>query len=98
MKVNKAYSLDIETIKMIEDYTHGGVTSRSALVNDAIKWYIKGDVIELVEANKQLQERFGEAMRKLNPTKPRHQLSCLSLAMARAPFHSLKVYFSMTAM
>ena len=72
MKVNKAYSLDIETIKMIEDYTHGGVTSRSALVNDAIKWYIKGDVIELVEANKQLQERFGEAMRKLNPTKPRH--------------------------
>ena len=72
MKVNKAYSLDIETIKMIEDYTHGGVTSRSALVNDAIKWYIKGDVIELVEANKQLQERFGEAMRKLNPAKRQH--------------------------
>ena len=71
-KVNKAYSLDIETIKMIEDYPHGGVTSRSALVNDAIKWYIKGDVIELVEANKQLQERFGEAMRKLNPAKRQH--------------------------
>lgn len=75
MKVNKAYSLDVETIQLIEEYTHEGTNSRSALVNDAIKWYIRGDVIELVEANKQLQERFGEAMRKLNPTKPRHQLS-----------------------
>ncbi len=73
MKVNKAYSLDIETIKMIEDYTHGGVTSRSALVNDAIKWYIRGDVLSLVEDNKALQARYSEAMRKLNPTKPRHQ-------------------------
>ena len=73
MKVNKAYSLDVETIQLIEEYTHEGANSRSALVNDAIKWYIRGDVIELVEANKQLQARFGEAMRKINPTGPRHR-------------------------
>ena len=48
-KVNKAYSLDIETIKLIEDYTHGGINSRSALVNNAIKWYIRGDIDELVQ-------------------------------------------------
>ena len=75
MRAGRSFTLEIETIKMIENYTHGGVTSRSQLVNDAIKWYINGDVAELVEANKQLQERFGEAMRKLNPTKPQHQRS-----------------------
>lgn len=73
MKVNKAYSLDLETIQLIEEYTHHGTNSRSALVNDAIKWYIRGDVIELVEANKQLQSRFAEAMRKINPTGNSHQ-------------------------
>tara|TARA_R100000329_G_C7430312_1_gene151272 strand:+ start:143 stop:406 length:264 start_codon:yes stop_codon:yes gene_type:complete len=48
-KVNKAYSLDLETIQLIENYTHGGINSRSALVNNAIKWYIRGDIDELVQ-------------------------------------------------
>ena len=48
-KVNKTYSLDIETIQLIENYTHGGINSRSALVNNAIKWYIRGDIDELVQ-------------------------------------------------
>ena len=42
-KVNKAYSLDIETIQLIEEYTNGGQTSRSRLVNNAIRWYLTGD-------------------------------------------------------
>ena len=42
-KVNKAYSLDIETIQLIEEHTHHGQTSRSRLVNNAIRWYLSGD-------------------------------------------------------
>ncbi len=64
-KVNKAYSLDIETIKMIEHYTHGGVNSRSALVNNAIKWYIRGDIHELLEQNKKLEEQWKVLYHKL---------------------------------
>ena len=70
MKVNKAYSLDIETIKMIEDYTHGGVTSRSALVNDAIKWYIRGDFVELMEDHKKLKEQYNRVCNELYGDKP----------------------------
>ena len=53
-KVNKAYSLDIETIQLIEEYTNGGQNSRSRLVNNAIKWYLSGDgqrEAELFEEN-----------------------------------------------
>lgn len=42
-KVNKAYSLDLETIQLIEEYTNGGQNSRSRLVNNAVKWYLSGD-------------------------------------------------------
>ena len=42
-KVNKTYSLDIETIQLIEEYTNGGQNSRSRLVNNAIRWYLTGD-------------------------------------------------------
>ena len=42
-KVNKAYSLDIETIQLIEEYTNHGQNSRSRLVNNAIRWYLSGD-------------------------------------------------------
>ena len=64
-KVNKAYSLDIETIKLIEVYTHGGENSRSALVNNAIKWYIRGDFHELLEENKNLQENYNKLYNKI---------------------------------
>ena len=42
-KVNKTYSLDLETIQLIEEYTNGGQNSRSRLVNNAIRWYLSGD-------------------------------------------------------
>lgn len=42
-KVNKAYSLDIETIQLIEEHTNHGQNSRSRLVNNAIRWYLSGD-------------------------------------------------------
>ena len=36
MKVVKAYSLDIQTVTLLERYPHG---KKSELVNEAIKWY-----------------------------------------------------------
>ena len=42
-KVGRTYTLDIETIQLIEEYTNGGQNSRSRLVNNAIRWYISGD-------------------------------------------------------
>tara|TARA_Y100001937_G_scaffold98428_1_gene134278 strand:- start:254 stop:508 length:255 start_codon:yes stop_codon:yes gene_type:complete len=64
-KVNKAYSLDIDTIQMIEHYTHGGENSRSALVNNAIKWYIRGDIHELLEQHKQLKANYNRVCKEL---------------------------------
>ena len=69
-KVNKAYSLDYETIQLIEEYTHNGQNSRSALVNNAIKWYLRGDVIELVEElefNKKILKDMKIARESRNP-------------------------------
>ena len=68
-KVNKAYSLDIETIKMIEHYTHGGENSRSALVNNAIKWYIRGDIHELLERHKELKANYNRVCNELDGDK-----------------------------
>ena len=70
VKVNKTYSLDIETIKMIEVYTYNGETSRSKLVNDAIKWYIRGDVSELVESHKTLLANYTKVCKQLHGEKP----------------------------
>ena len=42
-KVGRTYTLDIETIQLIEEYTNGGQNSRSRLVNNAIRWYLTGD-------------------------------------------------------
>lgn len=73
-KVNKTYSLDIETIRLIEVYTHSGETSRSSLVNDAIKWYIRGDFVELMEDHKKLKEQYNRVCNELygskSPTTP----------------------------
>lgn len=69
-KVNKAYSLDIETIKMIEVSTHGGQNSRSALVNNAIKWYVRGDIHELLEQHEQLKENYNRVCNELYGDKP----------------------------
>ncbi len=52
VKVNKSYSLDPETFMMLEDYCAASdnwekKVSRSKTVNDAIVWYLSGDVEEL---------------------------------------------------
>ena len=64
-KVGRAFTLDMETIKLIEVYTHSGETSRSALVNDAIKWYIRGDFVELMEGHKKLKENYQRVCNEL---------------------------------
>lgn len=46
MKVVKAYSIDIETAKLLERYhkdAYGQIGSRSKTVCDAIRWYIGGE-------------------------------------------------------
>tara|TARA_Y100000361_G_C11150678_1_gene340823 strand:- start:658 stop:948 length:291 start_codon:yes stop_codon:yes gene_type:complete len=53
-KVNKAYSLDLETIQLIEEYTNGGQNSRSRLVNNAIRWYISGDGQTIAELHDEI--------------------------------------------
>ena len=53
-KVNKAYSLDIETIQLIEEYTNNGQNSRSRLVNNAIRWYLSGDGQTIAELQEEI--------------------------------------------
>jgi len=77
-KVNKAYSLDLETVRLLEDYCAASdnwekTISRSKVVNDAIRWFITGDVAELVHNNEQLQKRFSSAMKKQHEQNPRAQ-------------------------
>ena len=69
-KVNKTYSLDIKTIQMIESYTHGGQNSRSALVNNAIIWYIRGDIHELQQKHEELKENYNRVCNELYGDKP----------------------------
>ena len=52
VKVNKTYSLDLSTASMLEHYCSASdnwdkKVSRSKTVNDAIVWYLSGDVEEL---------------------------------------------------
>ena len=79
MKVIKAYSLDIETVELLERYCdredalNGGTSnfSRSKLVNEAIQWYMGGDnsIAELVESRDALLQKFGDAMREKHNSK-----------------------------
>ncbi len=69
-KVIKSFSLDMETVHMLEQYcqqeevSFGGtaMVSRSKLVNDAIQWFLRGDTAELVHSN----ERLMEAVKRAN--------------------------------
>jgi len=79
-KVNKAYSLDLETVRLLEQYCAAydnweKTISRSKVVNDAIRWFITGNVAELVHNNEQLQERFASAMKKQQNQNPRARRS-----------------------
>jgi len=69
-KVIKSFSLDIETVRILElycqqeDTSFGGtkMISRSKLVNDAIVWFLRGDTAELVHNN----ERLMAAVKRAN--------------------------------
>ena len=74
-KVNKAYSLDLDTVQLLEKYCAASdnwdkTISRSKVVNDAIRWFITGDLAELVHNNEQLQRRYAEAMKKQHRQNP----------------------------
>ena len=62
-KANRAYSLDLEVIMMLEKYaashdTWGKKKSRSKIVNDAIRWFLTGDLAQKLHAAEELQRNF----------------------------------------
>ncbi len=72
-KVNKAYSLDMDTIRMIEKYTYGGTTSRSALVNNAIRHYLTDNFHELLQDHEKLKKEYNRVCKELYGDKPVHK-------------------------
>ena len=63
VKVNKTYSLDLETASILEDYCAASdnwdkKVSRSKTVNDAIVWYLSGDVEELKRERDEIHARW----------------------------------------
>ena len=73
-KVIKSFSLDIEVVQLLESICiddWDSKTSRSKIVNDAIRWYISGDVAELVNGNKELQKRYAAVQQKLHAPVPK---------------------------
>ena len=63
-KVNKAFSIDPETFLMLDRYCAASETwdkrrSRSAVVNEAIRWYLQGDNADMItDSHRDLMERF----------------------------------------
>ena len=73
-KVNKAFSLDLRTVEILEHYCAASDDwdkriSRSKVVNDAIVWFLSGDVAELVHNNEKLLKKFGKVMREKDSVK-----------------------------
>ena len=67
-KVIKAFSLDRRTVDILEDYCKQSdnwkkTISRSKVVNDAIVWFLSGDVAELVHSNEQLLDNFHRVLK-----------------------------------
>jgi hypothetical protein len=76
-KVVKAYSLDIRTIEILEQYCQehdnwDKTWSRSKVVNDAICWFLEGDTAELVASQEALMSKVRELAMKntLDPSNP----------------------------
>lgn len=62
-KANRAYSLDLEVIMQLEKYaaahdTWGKKKSRSKIVNDAIRWFLSGDLAEKLHSAEELQRNY----------------------------------------
>ena len=70
-KVNKAFSIDPQTFIMLDRYCAASETwdkrrSRSAVVNEAIKWYLSGDNADLItDSHRDLIEKYREVCIKL---------------------------------
>ena len=67
-KVIKAFSIDIKTAQILESYCKESDNwqkniSRSKVVNDAIVWFLSGDVAELVHSNEQLLDNFQRVLK-----------------------------------
>lgn len=64
-KVNKTYTIEMETAQILEKYCAASDTwdkkiSRSSVVNNAIKWYLQGDTAELVASQEKLIAKVRE--------------------------------------
>lgn len=76
-KVNKAFSIDPQTFIMLDRYCAASETwdkrrSRSAVVNEAIKWYLSGDNADLItDSHRELMRRFREKCIELEQYKKR---------------------------
>ena len=76
-KVNKTYTLEIETVQILEKYCAASDTwdkriSRSRVVNNAIKWYLQGDTADLVASQEKLMAKVRElAMAKQDLLTPK---------------------------
>lgn len=63
-KVNKAFSIDPQTFIMLDRYCAASETwdkrrSRSAVVNEAIKWYLSGDNADMItDSHRNLMEKY----------------------------------------
>ena len=76
MKVGKAYTLDVEVVQMLERYCAASETwdkrkSRSKVVNDAIRWFLTGDVADRIHSHEALQKRYREVCIELSQYKER---------------------------
>lgn len=76
MKVGKAYTLDVEVVQMLERYCAASETwdkrkSRSKVVNDAIRWFLTGDVADRIHSHEALQQRYREVCIELSQYKDR---------------------------
>ena len=65
-KANRAYSLDVDTIVMLEkycashEYMGGKRWSRSMVVNNAIKYFIGRGLAEKLESAERMKENFNK--------------------------------------
>ena len=77
VKVNKAFSIDPQTFIMLDRYCAASETwdkrrSRSAVVNEAIKWYLSGDNADLItDSHRDLIEKYREKCIELAEYKER---------------------------
>lgn len=78
-KVNKAFSIDPETFLMLDRYCAASETwdkrrSRSAVVNEAIRWYLQGDNADMVtESHRDLMARYRDKCIELEELKSRFE-------------------------